>query len=279
MFSLYTIYITILRSREDSTATKAGGLRSERRPGKTEFNLLFVPSSSYLCEMRLKDRGVYGSFNLIEDLPISWFPLDADVATLDRKHVFREYHLNRDPTCLHQAAVAMMSLQAVFGVIPRIYGKGSAAKNLCDFMLRLRRENLLDEGQEGGGKGRPPPQFDTLVIIDRQVDLVSPLITQLTYEGLIDETFRIRNGSVRLPAEKFGNGAENSGDANGGVKQIALNSDEEMYAELRDKNFNAVGATLGRKARAISAQFDERHGAKTVREFKMFVDKLPQMQV
>jgi hypothetical protein len=32
---------------------------------------------------------------------------------------------------------------------------------------------------------------------------VSPLITQLTYEGLIDEFFNIRHSSVRLPAEKF----------------------------------------------------------------------------
>ena len=47
---------------------------------------------------------------------------------------------------------------------------------------------------------------------------------------------------------------------------------------MRDKNFNAVGPTLSRKARAISSAFEERHGAKTVQEFKSFVDKLPQMQ-
>ena len=31
------------------------------------------------------------------------------------------------------------------------------------------------------------PQIDTIIILDRQIDLISPLITQLTYEGLIDE--------------------------------------------------------------------------------------------
>ena len=58
-----------------------------------------------------------------------------------------------------------------------------------------------------------------------------------------------------------------------------LNSDEEIFADLRDKNFNAVGPTLSKKAKAISAQFDERHGARTVRDLKIFVDKMPQMQV
>jgi hypothetical protein len=39
-------------------------------------------------------------------------------------------------------------------------------------------------------------------------------------------------------------------------KKIILNSSEELFAELRDKNFNAVGPTLSRKAKLISALFD-----------------------
>lgn len=36
-------------------------------------------------------------------------------------------------------------------------------------------------------------QFDSLVIIDRATDLVTPFLTQLTYEGLLDEYFGIKN--------------------------------------------------------------------------------------
>lgn len=39
-----------------------------------------------------------------------------------------------------------------------------------------------------------------------------------------------------------------------------------------------MGTTLSRKAKAISAQYEERHDAKTVSELKQFVAKLPQMQ-
>lgn len=39
-----------------------------------------------------------------------------------------------------------------------------------------------------------------------------------------------------------------------------------------------MGTTLSRKAKAISAQYEERHEAKTVSELKQFVAKLPQMQ-
>jgi hypothetical protein len=38
------------------------------------------------------------------------------------------------------------------------------------------------------------PQIDSLILLDREVDKVTPLCTQLTYEGLIDEIFGINNG-------------------------------------------------------------------------------------
>ena len=45
------------------------------------------------------------------------------------------------------------------------------------------REGLLDVSDA----------FDSLIIIDRRVDMITPLLTQLTYEGLIDEVIHIKN--------------------------------------------------------------------------------------
>lgn len=42
--------------------------------------------------------------------------------------------------------------------------------------------------------------MDSLIILDRKVDMISPLLTQLTYEGLIDEMVGIKNcTSLVLP--------------------------------------------------------------------------------
>ena len=38
------------------------------------------------------------------------------------------------------------------------------------------------------------------MLLDRSLDCVTPMCTQLTYEGLVDETLRIRNGAVTLDA-------------------------------------------------------------------------------
>ena len=111
-------------------------------------------------------------------------------------------------------------------------------------MVRMRRESC----------GRDPEvrsQIDSLVIIDRAVDLISPLATQLTYEGLVDEMFGITCATVTIPEPE--------------KKTLSLTSQEELFQELRGLNFNAVGPTLSRKARGIKAMEDQRHEAKTPR--------------
>ena len=62
--------------------------------------------------------------------------------------------------------------------------------------------------------------------------------------------FGIRNASVQLPAAKFcseedigGEGGEDNFEAANAeqrLRQIPLSSSEEMYAEIRDRHFNAV---------------------------------------
>ena len=49
------------------------------------FHILFIPNCSLLCEMRLKDRGVYGSFTYLHELPLYWYPLDTDVVSMEKR--------------------------------------------------------------------------------------------------------------------------------------------------------------------------------------------------
>lgn len=69
------------------------------------------------------------------------------------------------------------------------------------------------------------------------------------------------SGYVKLPPEKFTPKKQGSGggkDLPTEAKKLQLNSAEELYAEIRDKNFNAVGSVLSKKAKIISAAFEVR---------------------
>jgi len=263
--------VFIVRPTVENCDVIAANIRAEETKGgsglKTEYHSLFVPKKSLFCEKRLKEGGVFGSLTIYE-LAIYLYPLDSDLLSMELPDTFREVCLEGDPTSLHYAAKALTQLQIICGTIPRIYGKGSSAVQLFDLMVRMRKEMA---GLESSVK----PQIDSIVILDRSVDLLSTLPTQLTYEGLIDELFGISQGSVKLPAHKFTVQGTDSTDE---MKVIRLNSSEELFHEIRGINFNAVGPTLSRKARTISAQLQERHDAKTVREMKEFVERLPTMQ-
>lgn len=47
-------------------------------------------------------------------------------------------------------------------------------------------------GTAGGGP------IDEIILLDREVDAVTPMCTQLTYEGLVDETMQIKHGAVSI---------------------------------------------------------------------------------
>ena len=46
--------------------------------------------------------------------------------------------------------------------------------------------------------GTPAAVISRAVFIDREVDLVTPMMTQITFEGLIDEVTGIKYGAVHI---------------------------------------------------------------------------------
>lgn len=146
-----------------------------------------------------------------------------------------------------------------------------------------------------------------MIILDRQVDMVTPLCTQLTYEGLVDEVIGIKNCSSPLyllhtennlthvfpahvevdpnlinpapaaststpSASSFGLGAPPK------KRKQLLSSTDPLFAELRDKNFAVVGGILNRTARKLNDDYERRHQAKTTSELRQFVGQLGGLQ-
>ncbi|ROJ92223.1 Vacuolar protein sorting-associated protein 33A [Anabarilius grahami] len=264
--------VFFVRPRLELMDIIAENVASEDKLQPRDFHILFVPRRSLLCEQRLKEKGVLNSFTNIDEYILDLIPYDGDLLSMESESSFRECYLENDQTSLYHAAKGLMTLQALYGTIPQIFGKGECARHVANMMLRMKREF--------SGHAQILPVFDTLLLLDRNVDLLTPLATQLTYEGLIDEIYGITNGYVKLPPEKFAQKKPGEGgkDLPTEPKKLQLNSAEELYAEIRDKNFNAVGAALSKKAKIISAAFEERHNAKTVGEIKQFVSQLPHMQ-
>lgn len=254
-------------------ATNIHSDEKKNRVYRKNFYLYFLPKRSLLCENQLKTKGVYGNFQIIDDFKCQLFPLERDLLSMEYPDCFKELYIEGDLTSLHQSALAISNIQKLYGKIPKIVGKGKFAEKIKELSKNIvLNENIADE------KG----SIDQLIILDRSIDTMSAFATQLTYEGLIDEFYGINNTTVNFPAEKFSPSSEDTNfskvSTSNEKKQVILNSKEELYAELRDKNFNAVGPVLSRLAKTITAAANERHGEKTIQELKKIVEHLPKLK-
>ncbi|KAK4251971.1 Sec1-like protein [Corynascus novoguineensis] len=254
-----------------------------------DFHIFWVPRRTLLSDQVLEEAGVLGDTNVAE-LPLFFFPLETDVLSLELNDSFRDLYLAKDPTPIFLLARALMGIQQRHGLFPRIIGKGDNAKRVADLLARMRQELLADE--DAGDTDRtglsPSTTIENVIIIDREVDFVTPLLTQLTYEGLLDEVFGIQNNQtdvdstiVGAAAQPAGPGTSAAAPPNNGQsrkRKIQLDGSDALFAQLRDSNFTVVGGLLNKIARRLKSDYESRHSSKTTAELKEFVKKLPGYQ-
>lgn len=263
-------------------------LQRESQTGH-EFHIFWVPRRTLVSDKLLEESGVLGDVN-IHELPLYFFPLERDVLSLELDDSFRDLYLSKDTTPAFLLAKALMDIQSKHGLFPRIIGKGDNAKRVSTLLARMRQEVLAGGGAEEGAKAglTPSNTTESIIIIDREVDMVTPLLTQLTYEGLIDEVFKIQNNQadvdstiVGVPPPQTSQSASTTPTTTSAAsrkRKIQLDSSDQLYDGIRDTNFAIVGTLLNKVARRLQTDYDSRHASKTASELKDFVKKLPAYQ-
>lgn len=61
----------------------------DRLHSSRDFHILFVPRRSMLCEQRLKDQGVLGSFINMDEYILDLIPYDGDLLSMEYESAFR----------------------------------------------------------------------------------------------------------------------------------------------------------------------------------------------
>lgn len=96
-------------------------------------------------------------------------------------------------------------------------------------------------------------EIGQLFIFDRDADLVTPLLTQLTYEGSVDEHFNIQAGVVELPPHL----AASPDNTKQTPSKLLLNAKDSIFTLIRHKHFAGVAAHLVKKAKEIQSKKED----------------------
>jgi len=243
----------------------------------------------------LEEHGVLGEANVTE-LNLHFIPLEHDLLSLELEDAFSDMCLRKDPTPIFASAKALMLLQKQYGLFPRILGKGDNAKRLADLLQRMRSEEDVNVSSDPSNTYltsfglTPSALIENLIIIDREVDFPTILATQLTYEGLIDETFGISNNQVEVDSSMMSsvpqqqqNHQQRDGTSPAPTaatkRKVQVDSSDKLYPDIRDANFATVGPLLNRTARRLASEQDNiKTTQKSVAELKSIVNTLPSHQ-
>ena len=85
-----------------------------------------------------------------------------------------------------------------------------------------------------------------MIMIDRNIDLVTPFCVNQTYEGLLDEVFRIQTCSINVDTNIIKPDAQKDPKAPPmePFKILTLTNDDKIFKDVRDKHFNTLESTF-----------------------------------
>jgi hypothetical protein len=195
----------------DNTSMIQAVLAKIRNHPKYHHRLVFVPQITAAVSKVLQDAGVAMDHVSIVSLQMDLFPFESDVLSL-------EYHSIQTPdtppseyttTC----ARALLKIQDVIGKVPRIQSIASGGEEVLQKLLAMTVEDQ-DQQQQQQQQQQPttstssmhsadlssnsamalPDNDLAMLLVDRKVDMVTPMVTPLTYEGLLDEVVGIDCG-------------------------------------------------------------------------------------
>ncbi|EPS70755.1 hypothetical protein M569_04003, partial [Genlisea aurea] len=258
-----TKVVYLVRAQVDIMKIISSHVQNDASKGfQREYHLYFVPHRLVACEKILEEEKVHNLFT-IGEFPLYMLPVDEDVLSFELDLAPKEYLVDGDATCLWHIAKAIHNLEFSFGVIPNIRAKGKAAVRVSDILIHMQAEEPVNTPDMG------IPEINTLILLDREVDMITPMCSQLTYEGLLDEFLGINNGAVEVDTSVMGVQQE------GKKMKVPLNSSDKLYKEIRDLNFEVVVQVLRQKATSMKQNYtDISTTTQSVSELKDFVKKL-----
>nr|XP_035159730.2 vacuolar protein sorting-associated protein 33B isoform X2 [Callithrix jacchus] len=246
----------LVRPRIKNMRYIASLVNADKVAGRTrKYKVIFSPQKFYACEMVLEEEGIYGDVSC-DEWAFSLLPLDVDLLSMELPEFFRDYFLEGDQRWINTVAQALHLLSTLYGPFPNCYGIGRCAKMAYELWRKLEEE------EDGETKGRRP-EIGHIFLLDRDVDFVTALCSQVVYEGLVDDTFRIKCGSVDFGPEVT------SSDKS---LKVLLNAEDKVFHEIRNEHFSNVFGFLSQKARNLQAQYDRRRGM-DIKQMKNFVSQ------
>lgn len=209
----------------------------------------FIRNRDNIVENSLHRNYVWDYFDDVEKLELLMYPVEYDCINMNIKNSLRIF-TEQDNKIRRHIRKCIEQIQRTYGKIPEIVAYGVIAteiKKLIELDNSINKydnnynnynnnEINIDSDEQNRScsrsNSRPNNDQNTshihkLILIDRMVDTITPCLSQLTYEGAIDDLIGINNGCVKIEKEL-----------------IPLNSGCVYYRDVRDRYISVTKQLL-----------------------------------
>uniref|UniRef100_A0A1I8NSV3 Vacuolar protein sorting-associated protein 33B n=2 Tax=Stomoxys calcitrans TaxID=35570 RepID=A0A1I8NSV3_STOCA len=253
------------------------------------YHVICVPSCfAYFMQM-LEHEGLYGIVGLHR---YNWdfIHLDEGVLSMEVPNVFSSVYTRADCCLLPSISQSLRVLHILCGRPDFILTYGVHSENI------LKMLNNLGPLPKNSSEQKDI-DFAAMLIIDRDKDYASPLLTPAIYAGLLTEVFSTNAGILELDLsknkikqqklsiflippkrEKEKTTGSNAPSKNVKPTTIRLSgAHDEIYAENRYKHFSAASSQIRQQAKSISMELHKLNNMK-LEEMHDYVNrKLPKV--
>lgn len=209
----------------------------------------------------LEEEGVYG---YATTYCFQWelIRLDDRVLSLEFNNFFKTLFVEGDQSYLPSVAKSIWTLQMIFGrpQTTVVLGKYSHyVQNMMEIYFNER-----------GIPTREGSDISCFVIIDRDVDYSSVLLTGGTYSCLLDEVFGIKSGYVEVKSQTDHSAKKNQNQQ--AQQSYYLSPSDKIYSQIKNRHFSDVFIYLSAKTKELSSDSQRRQNM-SVTEMKRYVSK------
>lgn len=219
------------------------------------FHIIIVPKVLCSYDSILESKGLYGVVKLY---PLAWelMALDEQLLSLELPFLFKQLYVEQNNSLLSSVAMSLWSLFHVTGKPKAIFSVGKLSASVLD-MMEVYNETYSREFIDTRGSR----DLGALIVIDRNQDYASSLLTPATYSGLLSEIFSINCGHLdmnvketKLKKGKLDFGLENDAGPSKSTTMTLDSSIDTLYGEIKHRHFSEVLSVLSSKAKLLKSE-------------------------
>ena len=228
---------------------------------KKQFHIIFIPQITNEC-LSFINSSTFKLYVKFDNLNIDMYYLDRDLLSLEDHFAFYNLYVKDDLNILSILSKCIIKYEAIFGKIKYKYYKGSSAKKLNQLILNEEETLSLENNNN----------LETLgcIILDRNVDMITPFCSNFIYEGLIDEYFGINFNSIKISSKIL----EKEKDE---TLKIDLSENDKFYTKIKDYNFAKIRTFLPNRLKEHSKILEE--GKKKMEDMKKIQENLEKVKI